>query len=79
MKVSSQEKEVVEEAARRINAQIGQFKATYHTQDDLNIAIMACLKFATDMIRTDQGTKQEQEGVLKVLDALENQLTMSLE
>lgn len=78
-KVSSEEKEVVEEAARRINAQISQFKATYHTQDDLNLVIMACLKFATDLVRISQQSEQGEQDIKKTLDKLEEQLSMHLE
>jgi iron-sulfur cluster repair protein YtfE (RIC family) len=62
-----------------INAQISQFKATYHTQDDLNLAIMACLKFATDLVRISQQSEQGKQEVKKALDTLEEQLSMHLE
>ncbi|MEZ4688041.1 MAG: cell division protein ZapA [Bacteroidia bacterium] len=78
-RVSTEEKEIVEEAARRINAQISQFKATYHTQDDLNLAIMACLKFATDLVRLSQESAAGEQELKKTLDTLEKQLSMHLE
>ena len=77
-KVSSEEKEVVEEAARRINAQISQFKATYHTQDDLNLAIMACLKFATDLVRISQQSDKSEQALKKTLDTLEKELNTTV-
>lgn len=78
-KVSDAEREVVEEAARRINAQISQFKATYHTQDDLNLAIMTCLKFATDMVRQAHHAEEDQQELTDALNALEKQLSTNLE
>ena len=78
-RVTEDEKEVVEEAARRINAQISQFKATYHTQDDLNIAIMACLKFATESVRDEHASDKEKSELQQALDTLEHQLSTHLE
>lgn len=78
MRVSESEKEVVEEAARRINAQIGHFKATYHTQDDVNIVIMACVKFASDAIRKGHESEQSQYDLQQALVELEEQLNVTL-
>ncbi len=51
MKVSESEVSAVQDAARLINEQISSFKNAYRTQDDLNIALMCCLKIATDYVR----------------------------
>ncbi len=72
MKVDSEaEGASVLRAARLINEQIAHFKSVYTTQDDLNIAIMCCLKIATDYIhQSDEATLLEQEAV-EGLSALE--------
>lgn len=51
MKVDADEVAPIQEAARLINEQISSFRSVYKTQDDLNIALMCCLKIASDYVR----------------------------
>lgn len=51
MKVGEDEVAAIQEASRLINEQVSSFRSVYKTQDDLNIALMCCLKIASDHVR----------------------------
>ena len=78
MKVNAEEEVVVKEAARMINEQISAFKSIYTTQDDLNIALMCCLKITSDLIRDQKGEEADAEEVLNTLASLEESLDQAL-
>lgn len=79
MTVSVQEAVAVQEAARMINDQISTFKEMYANQDDLNIAIMCCLKIATDSVKQGSSSGNTEKKALETLNALEKQLDNVLE
>jgi hypothetical protein len=79
MTVSVQEAIAVQEAARMINDQISAFKEIYANQDDLNIAIMCCLKIATDSVKQGSNSGHSEKKALDALAALEKQLDDVLE
>jgi len=72
--VDAEEKVVIEEAARTVNAKIKAFRAQYKTQDDLDIAIMCCLDIMTEYLKDRTQSAQKVETALQQLSRLEQQL-----
>jgi len=79
MKVSEEEALAVQEAARMINEQISSFKNIYRTQDDLNIALMCCLKIASDYVRQQHYQEETVQIASDKLDAAQGRLAKLLE
>lgn len=76
--VDAEEKAVIEEAAKTVNAKIKAFRAQYKTQDDLDIAIMCCLDIMTEYLKDRAHSQQQVETALRQLSQLEQQLDASL-
>lgn len=72
--MNSDEAAIVQEAARRINEQVSALKSLYTTQDDLNIALMCCLKVATDHVRFERDTEAQTQAAMALVAGMEARL-----
>ena len=79
MKVSEHEAAAVKDAARLINEQISSFRNVYRTQDDLNIALMCCLKIATDYMRQQHQEDNMVNSATEKINQIQAQLAEIME
>lgn len=79
MKVSEDEVAAIQEASRLINEQISSFRNVYKTQDDLNIALMCCLKIASDYVRQQNQEDEIVHVASKKIDQIQARLAQVLD
>lgn len=65
---------MVKEAAGGINSKIRTFRANYTHQDDVDIALMACLDIMTEYLRYKAGKEEEANEAMESLTRLEKEL-----
>ncbi len=78
IRVTDEEAAVVKEAASVINSKIRTFRADYTHQDDLDIALMACLDIMTEFLRLQSSQEQETNQMMNALSRLETELDQTL-
>ena len=78
MRVESEEVSAVQAAARMINEELQELKTLYSRQDDLSIAIMCCLKIATEHAKQIESNEKLSVEMQESLDKIEQQLDKTL-
>ncbi len=76
--MTEEEAAVIKEAANGINAKIRSFRADYTHQDDLDIALMACLDIMTELLRLKSRQQADTSLAIDSLSRLEEQLDQVL-
>lgn len=79
MKVGEDEVAAIQEASRLINEQISSFRSVYKTQDDLNIALMCCLKIASDYVKQQSQEESVVQEASQKIEQIQAQLAEVLE
>lgn len=83
LRVSPSEEVVIDAAVQLIQDTLHDYKTKYNINDDLNLAIMCCIKLAVDFIEEKKGNQQFQGDLsLKLMElnrALETTLSSSNE
>lgn len=78
IRVTDEEATVIKEAAAGINTKIRAFRADYTHQDDLDIALMACLDIMTEFLKFRKSQEQETHQLMHALQRLEQEMDKSL-
>ena len=75
LRVSTEEEEVIRQAAKLINEKMKELQENYAVRDKQDLLSMSLLQYATGMIKAERKAEQQYEGLEQSIHELDSLLT----
>ena len=75
LRVSTEEEEVIRQAAKLINEKMKELQENYAVRDKQDLLSMSLLQYATGMIKAERKAEQQDEGLEQSIHELDSLLT----